>query len=49
VECIWSNPICAGNKVKNNMEVMARQIFKYFDGANDTAREVQGIFTDFSE
>ncbi len=33
VECIWSNPICAGNKVKNNMEVMARQIMKYFDGA----------------
>ena len=29
VECIWSNPICAGNKVKNNMEVMAKTIFKY--------------------
>lgn len=31
VECIWSNPICAGNKVKNNMEVMAQQIRTYFD------------------
>ncbi|MCA9741736.1 MAG: hypothetical protein H6695_03935 [Deferribacteres bacterium] len=37
VECIWSNPICAGTKVKNNMEVMARQIFKYFDGVKDAA------------
>lgn len=35
VECIWSNPVCAGNKVKNNMEVMARQIFKYFDESSD--------------
>jgi hypothetical protein len=26
VECIWSNPICAGNKVKINMEVMAGHI-----------------------
>lgn len=26
VECIWSNPICAGNKVKVNMEVMAEHI-----------------------
>lgn len=31
VECIWSNPICAGNKVKNHMEVMAKQIMHYFD------------------
>lgn len=29
VECIWSNPICAGNKVKNNMEVMAQTIVEY--------------------
>ena len=29
IECIWSNPICAGNKVKNNMEVMAEQIGEY--------------------
>ncbi len=36
VECIWSNPICAGNKVKNNMEVMAQQIMKYFDAAART-------------
>jgi len=26
VECIWSNPICAGNKVRMNMEVMAGHI-----------------------
>lgn len=31
VECIWSNPVCAGNKVKNNMEVMAQQILGYLD------------------
>ncbi len=31
VECIWSNPVCAGNKVKNNMEVMAKTIHQYFD------------------
>lgn len=29
VECIWSNPNCAGNKVKNNMEVMASTIAEY--------------------
>jgi len=29
IECIWSNPVCAGNKVKNNMEVMAEQIGEY--------------------
>ncbi|RMF61590.1 MAG: hypothetical protein D6743_13315 [Calditrichaeota bacterium] len=29
VECIWSNPLCAGNKVKNNMEVMAQKIVDY--------------------
>ena len=26
VECIWSNPVCASNKIKNNMEVMAEHI-----------------------
>ncbi len=31
VECIWSNPICAGNKVKNNIEVMANRIVSYLD------------------
>jgi hypothetical protein len=31
VECIWSNPVCAGTKVKNNMEVMARIISRYID------------------
>lgn len=29
IECVWSNPVCAGNKVKNNMEVMAEQIGEY--------------------
>ncbi|MFQ5648710.1 MAG: hypothetical protein ACE5IY_02100 [bacterium] len=29
VECIWSNPVCAGNKVKNNMEAMAKAISQY--------------------
>lgn len=29
IECIWSNAVCAGSKVKNNMEVMAEQIGEY--------------------
>ena len=29
VECIWSNPECAGNKVKNHIEIMAQVIFGY--------------------
>ena len=33
VECIWSNPICAGNKVKMNMEVMAGHIRSFLNGA----------------
>lgn len=33
VECIWSNPICAGNKVKMNMEVMAVHIRSFLTGA----------------
>ncbi|HEX9652593.1 MAG TPA: hypothetical protein VGA99_02685, partial [bacterium] len=33
VECIWSNPVCAGNKVKNNMEAMATVISKYIESA----------------
>ena len=31
VECIWVNPQCAGNKVMNNMEVMAEHIFGLFN------------------
>jgi len=31
VECIWSNPICAGSKVKNNMEIMAKKIVQYIE------------------
>lgn len=31
VECIWSNPLCAGNKVKNHMEVMAKTIMGYLN------------------
>jgi len=41
VECIWSNPECAGNKVKNNMEVMAQYIIELFDQAN-TKKMVAG-------
>jgi hypothetical protein len=32
VECIWSNPICAGNKVKLNMEVMAEHMRSLLNG-----------------
>lgn len=35
VECIWSNPVCAGNKVKNNMEVMAEKFSQYLDSCNE--------------
>jgi hypothetical protein len=31
VECIFSNPECAGNKVKNNMEVMATVMSRYLE------------------
>jgi hypothetical protein len=34
VECIWSNPVCAGNKVKMNMEVMAGHIRSFLRGAS---------------
>ncbi len=40
VECIWSNPVCAGNKVKNNMEVMAQHILGYFDAKGSGAMQV---------
>jgi hypothetical protein len=33
VECIWSNPVCAGDKVKNNMDVMAKTVMRYLDSA----------------
>ena len=33
IECVWSNPECAGNKIKNNMEVMAKVINSYVEGA----------------
>jgi hypothetical protein len=39
VECIWSNPICAGNKVKNNIEVMAKTINKYLETCADHTNE----------
>lgn len=36
VECIGVNPHCAGNKVMNNMEVMAAHIYGFLDpGKND--------------
>jgi hypothetical protein len=39
VECIWSNPICAGNKVKMNMEVMAAHIRSFLSGASSRPAE----------
>jgi len=30
VECIWSNPECAAEKIINNMDVMGSQIMGYF-------------------
>ncbi len=41
VECIWSNPGCAGNKVKNNMEVMAVTINGYI--ADCASKQRNGI------
>jgi len=35
VECLWSYPDCAGNKIKNNMEVMAEHIHELL--TNETA------------
>jgi hypothetical protein len=29
VECIWSNPECAGNKVKNHIDIMAKELHGY--------------------
>lgn len=40
VECVWSNPECAGNKIKNNMEVMATTIGRCLDEC--TARGTRG-------
>ncbi len=34
VECIWSNPVCAGNKVRMNMEVMAGHIRGFCRGTS---------------
>lgn len=33
VECVWSNPECAGNKIKNNMEIMAKSIIKNIESS----------------
>ncbi|MCA9730853.1 MAG: hypothetical protein H6696_10205 [Deferribacteres bacterium] len=33
VECIWSNPECAGKKIKANLDIIAQQIMKYFNQA----------------
>ncbi|MCG8604280.1 hypothetical protein MJD09_04680 [bacterium] len=41
VECIWSNPICAGNKVKNNIEVMAQTIVGYLHSQNSKQLKTQ--------
>jgi len=39
VECIWSNPVCAANKIKNNMEVMAETIASYLQTPGSNGRE----------
>jgi|GEM_PF-1483919 len=36
VECIWSNPVCAGSKVKNNMEIMAKKIVAYVESGPES-------------
>ena len=41
VECIWSNPMCAGNKIRNNMEVMGKTIAKYLDSCNNKNNKIQ--------
>lgn len=38
VECIWSNPDCAGNKVKSHMEVMAQVIGGHLSTPPDNGR-----------
>lgn len=44
VECIWSNPICAGNKVKLNMEVMAEHMRSLLNGMPDEiSAEMQAL------
>ena len=45
VECIWSNPECAGNKVKNNLEVMARKIVAYMESCVSRKRPAENIKT----
>ena len=30
-ECIWTHPVCAGNKIKMNMEVVAKHICSFFE------------------
>jgi hypothetical protein len=45
VECIWSNPLCAGNKVKMNMEVMAEHIRCFFIGTSPAASQQQKYAT----
>ncbi len=41
VECIWSNPVCAGNKVKNNMEVMAKVIRGYLESVTSNNHNIK--------
>jgi hypothetical protein len=41
VECVWSNPECAGNKIKNHMEVMARVIHGYVRSEHHTETAVR--------
>ncbi len=43
VECIWSNPDCAGEKIKNNMEVIAKTIIGYIEFSNIHSRPKRKI------
>ncbi|MFQ5824909.1 MAG: hypothetical protein ACE5JB_12700 [bacterium] len=45
VECIWSNPICAGDKVKNNIEVMALTIIEYIDSCSNHINKREEVKT----
>ncbi|MFQ5709716.1 MAG: hypothetical protein ACE5HO_19860 [bacterium] len=40
VECIWSNPICAGNKIKNNTEVIAQSITRLLDSPHELGHDL---------
>ncbi|MDZ7290300.1 MAG: hypothetical protein ONB44_08475 [candidate division KSB1 bacterium] len=45
VECIWSNPVCAGNKVKMNMEVIAAHIQSFLGGDSQPVSRTSYVTT----